>query len=90
MSLSICERFDLDPGNPETPPHPMFLAGKAAGRKEAIADVLRFLRAEASKHEDAAKDPNLGHMGAERCRAKASVLHTMIAYIERGDHETQT
>lgn len=48
-------------------------------------DVLVFLGAEIGRHDEQAEK----HMSAaarERCSARAEILRTMAAYIERGDH----
>ena len=87
MSLSIDERFGLDI-EPEQPPHPFFLAGKAAGRKEALADVLRFLRAEERKFEKGGREMQSA-ASRERCGIRASLLTTLIVQIDRGDHERE-
>lgn len=48
-------------------------------------DVLAFLRAEIAK-QDAAAETLPNPLARERCSARAEVLRTVSAYIERGDH----
>lgn len=53
--------------------------------EEERRDVLAFLSAEIDRHDEQAEK----HMSAaarERCSARAEILRTMAAYIERGDH----
>lgn len=48
-------------------------------------DMLVFLSAEIDKHE-AAMETLMSAAARERCSARAEILRTMSAYIERGDH----
>lgn len=52
-------------------------------------DVRAFLRAEARKFAVAVAHPDYADDAPSRDRlaSKASLLRTMLAYIERGDHE---
>ena len=54
--------------------------------QEEREDVLAFLRAEEVKHEQAASIETDALDVAMRLRAKASILRTVLAYFERGDH----
>lgn len=78
MSLSIDERFGLDVG-PEQPPHPFFLAGKAAGRKDAV----EWLRARAAKTEAEVGDDCDGQ-DADRLCNEASLLYGAANDFARG------
>ena len=51
------------------------------------AAALRFLQSEEERFEKGSERSDIGVDGRERCRNKASVLRTVMAYIERGDHE---
>ncbi len=59
---------------------------KSVGRCEERLDVLSFLRAEHLRFARATNEKGLTKAGRKRCAAKASVLSTIVAYIERGDH----
>lgn len=60
--------------------------GKKAGRKEAIADVLRFLRGIDTYY----KETTAHNANVELARsAKISLLRLIIADIKRGRHEAQ-
>lgn len=53
--------------------------------EEERRDLLVFLSTEIDKHE-AAMETLMSAAARERCSARAEILRTMAAYIERGDH----
>jgi hypothetical protein len=66
----------------------VFAEGKKAGRREAIVEVLRFLRAEERKFERGGREMQSA-ASRERCGIRASLLTTLIGQIDRGDHERE-
>lgn len=74
----------LATGDPETY---AYQVGKKTGRKDAVADVLRFMREEERKFGKGSRDPDLTMDGRVRCGVRASLLETLIGQIGRGDHE---
>jgi hypothetical protein len=61
---------------------------EAATPAEPATAIVAFLRAEEARFRRNSKDPAHDAAGRERCTNKASVLATVAAYIERGDHLT--
>ena len=65
-------------------PSPLEQAARDAERR----DVLAFLHTETIKQSIAAESFARDGLSdaADRCSARRSIMATMIAYIERGDH----
>lgn len=53
---------------------------------EPTAAIVAFIRAEETRYRRNSWDSSHDAAGRERCANKASVLATVAAYIERGDH----
>lgn len=58
---------------------------EAAAEPNPTAAIVTFIRAEETKFRKAAAATGSSE-AADRCAARASVLATVAAYIERGDH----
>ena len=58
---------------------------EAAPDADPTAAIVAFIRAEETKFRKAAASTG-SNEAAERCAVRASVLATVAAYIERGDH----
>jgi hypothetical protein len=56
------------------------------GRVPELARIVAFLQAEERKQDAAAADASLSDDSRNRCSARAGILRTMVARIERGDY----
>lgn len=75
------DAFDFSP-----PGRELLARAEAAPEPDPTTAIVAFLRAEETKFRKEAT--RLAEQGRARCESKASVLATVAAYIERGDHLT--